>query len=371
GNTLTANELVPKAPSYNELFNTVRELTERLQKLESTADSQSTQSQTTKLDAVPETISTVDYRILPDVVTSIWSFTGHESSNRAEDWISSVDGLAQVNQWPLRYRLLYVRSHVTEAARSWYLLEEFRDWDTFVSKFRATFVRTLRKADLWRELEMRVQESNESTIDYFYAKIGLCHSLDLTFADTREYVLEGLRSQPLTDWVYSRTHYNRDDLLSDIRDWERMRAKRKEKFESANSTSTKTRHVKQKFITEPLSAKSTYVVPVVPPKTTTSVVARSSTYKTESKTDIPKERPSIYCFNCRGAGHIARDCPKPRRPIKCSNCGSDQHTRGRCSENVVERSETASVADQAFRADATASAKSGNPFVKTVRVNGR
>lgn len=150
-----------------------------------------------------------------------------------------------------------------------------------------------------------------------------------------------------------------------------MRAKRKEKFESANLTSTKTRHVKQKFITEPLSAKSTYVVPVVPPKTTTSVVARSSTYKTESKTDIPKERPTIYCFNCRGAGHIARDCPKPRRPIKCSNCGSDQHTRGRCSENVVERSETASVADQAFRADATASAKSGNPFVKTVRVNGR
>ncbi|KAL4097392.1 hypothetical protein QTP88_022180 [Uroleucon formosanum] len=95
----------------------------------------------------------------------------HASSSRVEDWISSVDGLAQVNQRPLRYRLLYVRSHVTEAAWSWYLLEEFRDWDTFVSKFRATFMRTLRKADLWRELEMRVQEPNEPTIDYFYAKI--------------------------------------------------------------------------------------------------------------------------------------------------------------------------------------------------------
>lgn len=197
-NTLTPDELAPKAPSCNELVNTRLELTERLQKLESTADPQSVRPRTLSHNAIS-------------------------------------------NQWPLRYRLLYVRSHVTEAARSWYLLE-FRDWDSFVRKFRATFVRTLRKADLWRELEMRVQEPNEPTIDYFYAKIGLCHSLDLTFADTRESVLEGLRSQPLTDWVYGRTHSNRDDLLSDIRDWERIRAKRKEKFETANSTSTEPRH---------------------------------------------------------------------------------------------------------------------------------
>ncbi|KAL4082685.1 hypothetical protein QTP88_029745 [Uroleucon formosanum] len=37
GNISTLNELVPKAPSYSELFNTVIELTGRLQKLESTA----------------------------------------------------------------------------------------------------------------------------------------------------------------------------------------------------------------------------------------------------------------------------------------------------------------------------------------------
>lgn len=199
--------------------------------------------------------------------------------------------------------MLYVRSHVSEAALSWYLLEEFRDWDTFVSKFRATFVRTLRKADLWRELEMRVQEPNEPTIDYFYAKIGLCHSLDLAFADTREYVLEGLRSQPLTDWVYGRTHSNRDDLLSDIRDCERMREKRKEKFDTANSTSNKPRHAKQKSTTEPLSAKSTYIAPAVPPKMTTSAVARSSTYKTESKNRRFERTPVVPLFQLpwRGA----------------------------------------------------------------------
>jgi len=182
----------------------------------------------------------VDNRILPDVGTSIWCFTGHESSNQVEDWNSSVDGLAQVNQWPLPYRLLYVWSHVTEAARSWYLFEEFRDWDTYVRSFRRTFTRTLRKADLWRDLKTRVEDQNEPTI-YFYAKIGLCHLLDLTFAKKREYVLEGLRSQPLTDWVYGHTHFDRDNLLTDIRDWECIRAKRKDKSESVNPTTTKAR----------------------------------------------------------------------------------------------------------------------------------
>jgi len=123
-----------------------------------------------------------------------------------------------VNQWPLRYRLLYVRSHVSEAYRSWYLLEEFSDWNTFVTKFRSTFVRTVRKADLWRELESRVQSSTKPSIDYFYAKIGLCRALDLTLAETRDHILEELRSQQQADWVSSRVQADRDQLLNDIRD---------------------------------------------------------------------------------------------------------------------------------------------------------
>jgi len=84
-------------------------------------------------------------------------------------------------------------------------------------------------------------------------------------------------------------------------------------------------------------------------------------------------RSTISTTVARGTSLFAT-YSKPRRPIKCSNCancGSDQHTRSHCPENVVKRSETASVTDQAFRADTTASAKSKNPFVKIVRVNGR
>ncbi|CAI6376739.1 unnamed protein product [Macrosiphum euphorbiae] len=189
----------PKAPDYLDLYNTVTELREKLRLLEASATSNN-QPPTSNLPTLASTTSnvpvmtpSVDYRILPDVSTSIWTFTGHETSAQADDWISSVDGLAQVNHWPLRYRLQYVRAHVTEAARSWFLLEVFEDWDYFVQRFRRTFVRTLRKADLWRELEARIQAMNEPTIDYYYAKIGLCRSLSLSFAETRDYILEGLR----------------------------------------------------------------------------------------------------------------------------------------------------------------------------------
>lgn len=201
-NDIWTNEIVstnigsaPKARTYNELFQTVTEVSERLLKLESVAD-QSNRQQSSEHAVNLVSAPPVDYHILPDVGTSIWLFTRHESSGQAEDWICSVDGMAQVNQWPLRHRLTYVRLHVTQAAQNWFLLEDFHDWDTCVRSFKAKFVRTLRK------LEARVQELNEPTIDYFYPKLGLCRSLDQSFANTREYVFEGLRSQSMTDWVY-------------------------------------------------------------------------------------------------------------------------------------------------------------------------
>lgn len=120
---------ISQSENYSELYDVVTELREKLKRLESSLSPPTTV--TTQMSA-----PTVDFRILPDVGTAVWTFTGHESSAQAEDWVNSVDGLAQVNQWPLR-------------------------------AFRKTFVRTLRKADLWRVLEARVQTPGEPTIDYF------------------------------------------------------------------------------------------------------------------------------------------------------------------------------------------------------------
>eukprot|EP00102_Acyrthosiphon_pisum_P016377 XP_008187319.1 PREDICTED: uncharacterized protein LOC103310527 [Acyrthosiphon pisum] len=345
-----------KAPKYTELFNAVTELRNKLSQLETSRPTMETVS-----------APTVDYRILPDVGTAIWTFTGHESSAQAEDWVSSVDGLAQVNQWPLRHHLLYVRSHLSSAARSWYLMQDFLVWEDFLKGFRKAFVRTLRKADLWRELEARIQAPGEPTIDYFYAKVGLCRSLDLTFNETRDYVLEGLRSQQQSDWVFGRRQTDIDEILGDMREWERMRTQRNEKFDSANPSTAKLRQPKSKPPAEPTNYRPDKDV-VSLPKTSTDAAVATRTPSSE----MSSSQATYYCYNCRAQGHISRDCPKPKRPMKCTNCNSNRHTVKRCPTVATDSSATAPAADQAYRADATTmSGTSKNPFIKTVYVNGR
>lgn len=355
------------APKYSELFNAVAELQEKLRVLQTSTNSNIT----------PAEPPNVDYRILPDVGTSIWTFTGHESSSQADDWVSSVDGLAHTNQWPLRYRLLYVRSHVSDAARSWYLLEEFRDWDTFVRKFRSTFVRTIRKADLWRELESRVQLPSEPTIDYFYAKIGLCRTLDLSFAETRDYVLEGLRSQQQAEWVSGRVQSDRDELLSDIRDWERLRTKRRQLFPSIVTDRKNNRYDESALqrhgqLVQPRPKTLSESKPV-------SVDREKSTSKTFNDENPPRTynnlpRTDITCYNCRGNGHISRDCPKPQRPMKCTCCGSDQHRRNRCPNRETELTPETSSDRQSVNyvnsgVNSIAMRHPKNLYTKTVLVN--
>lgn len=340
------------APKYSELVNAVSELQGKLRVLQ--ASSNSTPNPT---PVGPH----VDYRILPDVGTSIWTFTGHETSDRADDWISSVDGLAHTNQWPLRYRLMYVRSHVSEAARSWFLLEEFDDWDNFVRKFRTTFVRTIRKADLWRELESRVQSPNEPTIDYFYEKIGLCRKLDLSFVETRDYVLEGLRSQQQADWVSGRVQTDRDVLLSDIREWERLRTKRQHLFPPTALNRKGNRYD---------GSSTVPIVPKTPNEPKSVVVSREkpTSRMSGNETPPPTHRAEITCYNCRGTGHISRDCPRPQKPMKCTGCGSDRHRRSKCPATSVERSGN-DEPGQAYQVDAASTARKPNPYLKDVMLN--
>jgi len=66
GNTGSQDEL--HAPTYNELFNAVSELREKLRLLET---AMITQSPPTNPNPIPNAMPTVDYRILPDVGTYI------------------------------------------------------------------------------------------------------------------------------------------------------------------------------------------------------------------------------------------------------------------------------------------------------------
>ncbi|CAI6357938.1 unnamed protein product [Macrosiphum euphorbiae] len=156
-----------QAPTYNELFDLAQSLKSRLELLEKNAGNVvTTQPQTQPTgNSVPHTYS--DYRMLPDLNRTVPEFTGHESSCAAEDWLSNVDALAGINNWSIPYRLQFVKSNMTNAARIWYLTEVFMDWSDFKVKFRSAFVRTLRMTDLWKALSERLQVETEHIAHYF------------------------------------------------------------------------------------------------------------------------------------------------------------------------------------------------------------
>lgn len=93
----------------------------------------------------------VDYRI-SELDRTVPTFTGHEPSHVAEDWTETVDGLAHLNDWPLRVRLHFVSTNTRDAARSRFRSENFTSWDDLLCNFREVFVREIRLSDRWEAL---------------------------------------------------------------------------------------------------------------------------------------------------------------------------------------------------------------------------
>lgn len=119
------------APTYKELYILTNQLKVRLEILENNSQSPRSTSPTNNTPPSTESRSYSDFSLLPDLNRSVPIFTGHESGIVAEDWLGSIDALATINNWPFQYRLQFVKSNFTTAARGWYLTESFCDWSDF------------------------------------------------------------------------------------------------------------------------------------------------------------------------------------------------------------------------------------------------
>lgn len=298
-----------QAPTYTELFNQAESLRARLEALEnkhSNVDSEPS------ADVVPPPCN--NYRLLPDLNKTVPVFTGHETSCEAEDWINTVDAMAGINNWPVPYRLQYTKSNMSNAARSWFLTETFRDWVDFMAKFRTTFVRELRMSDRWEAMTVRRQGDTEHVADYFYDKLRLCQALNLSFYEIRDHIVLGIHSQELAVFAMGRYHTSTAALLADLQEGGRL-------FELRRAQGATVKPSEDKgWKSFPKSQRKTAAPAPTAEVQNTTVIA--------NKTTSIRESTTVRCFNCNMNGHIARDCPKPRKP--CSGCQSTAHTRSRC-----------------------------------------
>lgn len=315
-----------QAPTYVELYKTVAELQKKIIQLETEATSARAGSQ-----GPPETSAVntqradvCEYRVLPDLNKSIKVFDGCEPVYEADDWIQTVEGMANLNCWPFAFRMQFVRSYITGAARSWFTGRDFKDWDDFVQKFRSIFVRQLRTADKWEAMQKRRQVFDEHIMIYFQEKARLCRGLSLSFDETRDYIIQGIYHKELAMYVLGKNHADEEGLMSDLLDWTRMNAKRTEIKHEKERKGRPTAKVSTKGGSGSGSHASgstgKWVVKTPKPE----VSDKSST-----DTDEMAETDKSKCWVCRKVGHWSRDCTMKKKS-KCFACGAEGHFARDC-----------------------------------------
>ncbi|KAE9523213.1 hypothetical protein AGLY_016380 [Aphis glycines] len=330
------------APTYNELFELVTQLSGQVKAL--TARSPTVLDKQAEVSDVSTESDVAEYRVVPDLNRSVNQFTGRESSHEAENWLDDMNGIASANHWPIRYRLQFVRANLQGAARDWFVGRIFANWSDFEMRFRTTFIRTLNTSDRYDLLKARTQKKDEHVMDYFQPKVRLCRDLSLPFSETRDHVLKGLYSREMALYALGRIHLTEEDLLGDLLEWSRMSA-------------IHTYDYKLKG-TKPSVRKSDENLKA-PKPTGTWARAKPSVSKVSDET--ARATPGALtasCWTCKKTGHLSRDCPSKRNNV-CYGCGVEGHIRPNCPER-----EQASVAVSVKEAGS-------HPYRKFGRINGR
>ncbi|XP_044745883.1 uncharacterized protein LOC123307582 [Coccinella septempunctata] len=158
-----------------------------------------------------------------------------------------------------------------------------------------------------------VQLHKESINMYFHEKISLCKQLDLDFNETKEQVIIGLISKDLSQFLMSQHHYDEDDLLRDITNYNRI----------VNARIEKARENRTRFESKEKNRSDV-------------------TMKPKTEADIkPKVMTSqVKCYNCSEMGHFSYNCSKPKREMKCLRCNEVGHTPKHCTKpRILERPE--------------------------------
>lgn len=150
------------------------------------------------------------------------------------DWIRTIEGLANLNNWIFEHRLQYVLIHLSDVARSWFWTKDFRDWGptSSLNSVKLSSARTnkpINDAKRINELNgltnilptivLMKFESARPSRPFFYRYAQPC---------SRRAVLSrafGLRTR-------TPARVFRSDLLADLRDWKCMRALRKKRLET-------------------------------------------------------------------------------------------------------------------------------------------
>lgn len=262
-----------------------------------------------------------DMTIAPDLNKSIPIFNGLTTGVQAQDWLRTVNGVANLHRWPDNFKFQSVRANLDGAARHWFISRDIEDWADFERQFRKTFVGVMWTGDCWKEMSRRVQLRNENVREYFHEKVHLCKRVGLSFYESKIQVLEGLYSKDLSIHLLGRGHRDEDDLLSDMVEYERLDTSRATRFRQPSV------NMRDNSVQKPTPRQQNDTPPSLPTK-------KESAKPTTEYEGKPTVRS---CYNCGSRTHISPQCPRPKREKgACYECGSTSHQIGSCPGHETE-----------------------------------
>ncbi|XP_050547667.1 uncharacterized protein LOC126909294 [Daktulosphaira vitifoliae] len=268
------------------------------------------------------------YFIMPDFNNSISNFTGREAARDAQLWLQSVESVAKLHCWPDNFKLELVRLKLIGPSKYWYSSRQFADWNSFIEQFTRTFVGCrLDTVDRVRLMSNRLQLKNDCVFEYFHHKMQLCSDINLTFDESKRQIVEGLFSRDLCHYLLARDHKNEDELLTDIRNYEKIDNARQDRFRVEGS-------IKSRYtpFTSPHRFRVSFnrELPAIEPRPSSPPIQSSqSTPRISSR---PRnQNANVRCFNCGSISHYSSSCPArrdERRP--CYHCQSGEHQSRQC-----------------------------------------